>query len=79
MISSSAFCTEGLGFKSPVSLRLGKKKKKKKKKEATHGITLIRDMFHHLPELQPNIHNKVWYFICTSPFIEIIAKIYTYL
>ena len=49
------------------------------KREATHGITLIRDMFHHLPELQPNIHNKVWYFIRTSPFIEIIAKINTYL
>ena len=24
-----------------------------KKKEATHGITLIRELFHHLPELQP--------------------------
>ena len=38
-----------------------------KKKEATHGITLIRELFHHLPELQPNINNKVWYFIRTSP------------
>ena len=43
----------------------------KKKGEATHGITLIRELFHHLvlPELHPKIHNKVWYFICTSGHI----------
>ena len=34
-----------------------------RKKEATHGITLIRELFHHLPELQLNINNKVLYFI----------------
>ena len=28
-------------------------------KEAAHGITLIRELFHHLPELHPKLHNKV--------------------
>ena len=47
----------------------------KKKGEVTHGITLIRDLFHHLPELHPKIHNEVWYFICTSPMIDLNDKL----
>ena len=45
------------------------------KKDAAHGITIMRELFHHLPELPPKLHNRVWYFICTSPLKKIESNV----